>query len=72
MVGRLNTWNYSQFFGKTTGQDVVNIDMLWNHKHLGWYYDYDYVLGGSWWGEDGVDPFWEFAVGVTYYNTSQA
>jgi hypothetical protein len=71
MIAPLNPWTYHQIVGKITGQDIANVDMLWNRPHLGWWEDGYVADYGSWWEDDGVDPFWNLTNAFTFYNTTQ-
>lgn len=66
-----NVWTFHQFAGKLTAQDSINIDMLWNRTHLGWWEDGYTADYESWFEDDGVDALWQKAATFTFYNTSQ-
>lgn len=66
------SYTRTAFFGKITGQDIVNVDMIWNRPHLSWYHDGCTAESGSWWHTDGHDQFWRFDGGFTVHNTNQS
>lgn len=71
MSTAFNPWTYHHLIGKITGQDPVNIDMIWNRPHLVWWEDGITADYGSWWEDDGDDPFWGKTNSFTWYNTTQ-
>lgn len=67
-----NPWTQAGVRGKITGQDVINIDMLWNQTELVWWQD-GYAAG---WGydsalsQDGGDQWWYATYGLAFLDTS--
>jgi hypothetical protein len=72
ILASFNPWTYMRLAGKITGQDVFNVDMIWNRPHLNWYQDGYHADSGAWWQDDGDDAWWYINYGFTTSNTSQS